>query len=103
MGSSNFEIGRLGHVLSGHLGFQIEHHLFPNIPAWRYPEMAPRVREICERHGLPYTTGSFASQFASAMRRLVRFAVPVRRAAPAAAHARASPLAGRRALRRCVA
>jgi NADPH-dependent stearoyl-CoA 9-desaturase len=54
MGSSNFEIGRLGHVLSGHLGFQIEHHLFPNVPAWRYPEMAPRVREICERHGLPY-------------------------------------------------
>jgi linoleoyl-CoA desaturase len=75
-GSSNFEIGRLGHVLSGHLGFQIEHHLFPNIPAWRYPEMAPRVREICERHGVPYRTGPLASQFASAMRRLVRFALP---------------------------
>jgi NADPH-dependent stearoyl-CoA 9-desaturase len=40
--------------------------------------MAPRVREICERHGLPYTTGSLGSQFASAMRRLVRFAVPRR-------------------------
>lgn len=81
MGSGNFEIGRLGHILSGHLGFQIEHHLFPNIPAWRYPEMAPRVREICERHGIPYTTGKFGSQFASAMRRLVRFAVPGRGAA----------------------
>jgi linoleoyl-CoA desaturase len=77
-GSSNFETGRLGRVLSGHLGFQIEHHLFPNIPAWRYPAMAPRVREICERHGLPYATGSLAAQFASAMRRLVRFAVPGR-------------------------
>jgi linoleoyl-CoA desaturase len=78
-GSSNFEIGRLGHVLSGHLGFQIEHHLFPNIPAWRYPEMAPRVRDICERHGVPYETGSLGSQFRSAMRRLVRFAVPGKR------------------------
>jgi fatty acid desaturase len=78
MGSSNFEAGALGRVLSGHLGFQIEHHLFPNIPAWRYPAMAPRVRAICERHGLPYTTGSLRSQFASAMRRLVRFAVPER-------------------------
>jgi linoleoyl-CoA desaturase len=29
MGSGNFEVGPLGHVLSGHLGFQIEHHLFP--------------------------------------------------------------------------
>jgi linoleoyl-CoA desaturase len=85
MGSGNFEIGRIGHVLSGHLGFQIEHHLFPNIPAWRYPAMAPRVRAICERHGLPYTTGPLASQFASAMRRLVRFAVPGRGPAPAAA------------------
>jgi linoleoyl-CoA desaturase len=32
MGSGNFETSPLGHVLSGHLGFQIEHHLFPNIP-----------------------------------------------------------------------
>jgi fatty acid desaturase len=89
-GSGNFETGRLGHVLSGHLGFQIEHHLFPNIPAWRYPAMAPRVRAICERHGVPYATGSLASQFASAMRRLVRFAVP----RPALRRAPAVALAG---------
>jgi NADPH-dependent stearoyl-CoA 9-desaturase len=78
LGTSNFELGWLGHVLSGHLGFQIEHHLFPNIPAWRYREMAPRVRDICERHGLPYHTGPLRSQFASAMRRIVRFALPAR-------------------------
>jgi NADPH-dependent stearoyl-CoA 9-desaturase len=84
MGSGNFEIGRLGHLLSGHLGFQIEHHLFPNIPAWRYPQMAPRVREICERHGLPYHTGPLRSQFTSAMRRLARFALPRRSSRPAA-------------------
>ena len=83
MGSGNFETSPLGHVLSGHLGFQIEHHLFPNIPAWRYPEMAPRVREICERHGLAYHTGSLGSQFASAMRRLVRFALPGKHPRPA--------------------
>jgi linoleoyl-CoA desaturase len=84
-GSGNFEAGWLGRVLSGHLGFQIEHHLFPNLPAWRYPAMAPRVREICERHGLPYETGSLAAQFTSAMRRLVRFAVPRAGAASAPA------------------
>jgi linoleoyl-CoA desaturase len=78
MGSSNFEASRIVHLLSGHLGFQIEHHLFPNIPAWRYPEMAPRVREICERHGLPYSTKPLAAQFTSAMRRLVRHALPTR-------------------------
>ncbi len=101
MGSGNFETGRLGHVLSGHLGFQIEHHLFPNIPAWRYPAMAPRVREICERRGLPYATGSLASQFASAMRRLVRFAVPGRSATRSrAARARPGPVSSRSARER---
>ena len=48
------------HVLTGHLSHQIEHHLFPDLPAARYPEMAPRVREICARYGQPYNTGSFA-------------------------------------------
>ncbi len=75
-GSGNFTIGRIGRVLSGHLGYQIEHHLFPNLPAWRYPEMAPRVRDICARHGVPYHTGTLRRQFTSAMRRLVRYAVP---------------------------
>ncbi|HYX92625.1 MAG TPA: acyl-CoA desaturase, partial [Myxococcaceae bacterium] len=75
-GTSNFELSRLGHLMSGHLGFQIEHHLFPNMPAWRYPAMAPRVREICERHGIPYHTGPLRAQFASAMRRVFRLALP---------------------------
>jgi NADPH-dependent stearoyl-CoA 9-desaturase len=75
-GSGNFEVSGLGHVLSGHLGFQIEHHLFPNVPAWRYREMAPRVREICERHGVPYHTGPLGARFTSAMRRVLRFALP---------------------------
>jgi linoleoyl-CoA desaturase len=87
MGSGNFEMGRLGHLLGGHLGFQIEHHLFPRIPAWRYPDMAPRVRSICERHGIAYHSGPLVAQFASAMRRLFRFALPgkhARRSAPLA-------------------
>src|SRR5262249_31206438 len=48
-GSANLEGGRLFHVFTGHLSHQIEHHLFPDLPASRYPEIAPRVRAICER------------------------------------------------------
>src|SRR5262249_43790934 len=55
--SSNFEGGRLMHLLSGHLSHQIEHHLFPDLPAPRYAEIAPRVRALCARYGLPYNTG----------------------------------------------
>ena len=46
LGSSNFTGSRWMHVLAGHLSYQIEHHLFPDIPAHRYPEMAPRVEQL---------------------------------------------------------
>ena len=52
-GSSNLEGGRWFHVMTGHLSHQIEHHLFPDLPAPRYAEIAPRVREICARYGDP--------------------------------------------------
>ena len=81
-GSANIEGGRLFHVLTGHLSHQIEHHLFPDLPAARYPEMAPRVREICARYGQPYCTGSFRRQLGSVMGRIVRFALPGPRRSP---------------------
>lgn len=84
-GSANIEGSRLLHLMSGHLSHQIEHHLFPDIPAARYPEMAPKVREICERYGQAYNTGSFARQLASVAKCLVRNAIPTRPRALAAA------------------
>jgi len=76
LGSANIEGGPLFHVLSGNLSHQIEHHLFPDLPAHRYPEMAVEVQEICERYGLPYNTGSLAQQFGSVVSKIVRFALP---------------------------
>jgi linoleoyl-CoA desaturase len=75
-GSANIEGGRWLHVLTGHLSHQIEHHLFPDLPAARYPELAPRVREICARHGQTYCSGTLTQQFGSVARRLVRYALP---------------------------
>jgi NADPH-dependent stearoyl-CoA 9-desaturase len=77
-GSANIEGGRALHVMSGHLSHQIEHHLFPEIPAARYPEMAPRVRAICERYGQRYNTGSLRKQLGSVAARLVTNALPSR-------------------------
>ena len=82
-GSANIEGGRVFHLFSGHLSHQIEHHLFPDIPAARYPEMAPRVRAICERYGQRYTTGSFGRQLGSVARQIVANALPTRMAAAA--------------------
>jgi NADPH-dependent stearoyl-CoA 9-desaturase len=75
-GSANIEGGRWFHLLTGHLSHQIEHHLFPDLPAARYPEMAPRVREICARYEQVYCTGRFRKQLGSVLGRLLRLALP---------------------------
>jgi fatty acid desaturase len=79
LGSANFEGGRLLHVMSGNLSFQVEHHLFPDLPAHRYQEIAPDVRAVCQRYGLPYKTGSFFRQTLSTWKRIVRLSLPSRR------------------------
>jgi len=75
-GSSNIDGGKVFHFFSGNLSHQIEHHMFPDIPAVRYSELAPRVRELCARYGQNYNTGSLFSQFAGVCKRIVTHAVP---------------------------
>ncbi|MCK7595546.1 fatty acid desaturase family protein [Pseudomarimonas salicorniae] len=77
-GSSNLEGGRWMNVMSGNLSHQIEHHLFPDLPANRYAEIAPRVREICARYGQHYNTGSLPRQFGQVVWRLLRHTFPSR-------------------------
>ena len=73
---ANLTGGELFHLLSGNLSFQIEHHLFPDVPAHRHAEIAPEVQEICERYGVPYNKGSLPRQFATVVRKIVRLALP---------------------------
>ena len=72
----NFTGGPIMDVMSGNLDHQIEHHLFPDLPSNRYAEIAPRVREICDRHGVTYNTASFPRQFGSVVRKIWRLARP---------------------------
>ncbi|TDP85958.1 linoleoyl-CoA desaturase [Aquabacterium commune] len=76
LGSSNLRGGWLFHVMTGNLSHQIEHHLFPDLPARRYAEVAPAVRAVCLRHGVPYNTGSLTWQFFTVVRRIVRHSLP---------------------------
>lgn len=75
-GSSNLSGGKLLHLMTGNLSHQIEHHLFPDIPARRYAGLAVEVRDICKRYGQNYNTGPMAVQFAQVIWRIVRFAFP---------------------------
>lgn len=54
LGSVNFPHGPLRDLLSGYLGYQIEHHLFPELPPSSLERLAPKVRALCERYGVPY-------------------------------------------------
>jgi linoleoyl-CoA desaturase len=76
LGAANIEGSPAFHVMSGNLSYQVEHHLFPDMPSSRYQEIAPRVRAICERYGLPYNTGPFLKQWGSVQRTILRLAFP---------------------------
>jgi fatty acid desaturase len=76
LGAANIDGGPMFHVISGNLGYQVEHHLYPDMPSTRYGEIAPRVREICERYGLPYNSGPFHQQLGMVQRTIIRLAFP---------------------------
>jgi fatty acid desaturase len=80
-GSSNLEGGRWFHIMTGHLSHQIEHHLFPDMPAHRYPEVAPQIQALCRRYGLRYNTGSLWRQYGTVMKRILTHTLPPRRSA----------------------
>src|SRR6478752_5929210 len=76
LGSANFEGGRTLHVVSGSLGYQIEHHLFPDLPSNRYPEIAVKVQALCEKYDIPYTTGPLHRQYGQALRTIMKLSLP---------------------------
>jgi linoleoyl-CoA desaturase len=76
VGAANIDGGPMFHVISGNLGYQVEHHLYPDMPSTRYGEIAPKVREICERYGLPYNSGPFHQQLGMVQRSIIRLAFP---------------------------
>ncbi|TCK21041.1 fatty acid desaturase family protein [Pseudonocardia endophytica] len=76
LGSANLDGGRFFHLMTGQLSFQIEHHLFPDLPSNRYAEVAPEVRELCREYGLEYTSGPLWKQYAQVLGTINRLALP---------------------------
>ncbi len=76
IGAANIDGSPTFHVMSGNLSYQVEHHLYPDMPSSRYQEIAPRVKAICEKYDLPYNTGPFRKQLGSVQRTILRLAFP---------------------------
>ncbi|MGP3707659.1 fatty acid desaturase family protein [Gordonia paraffinivorans] len=78
LGTANFDAGPALAFLSGNLCYQIEHHLYPDLPSNRYAEIAVRVRALCDKYDIPYTTGSLAKQYFLTLRTIHKLALPDR-------------------------
>jgi linoleoyl-CoA desaturase len=76
LGSANFEGGPALRFMSGNLCHQIEHHLYPDLPSSRLHEISMRVRQVCDKYDLPYTTGSFLVQYGKTWRTIAKLSLP---------------------------
>ncbi|UQX09968.1 fatty acid desaturase family protein [Candidatus Mycobacterium methanotrophicum] len=78
LGSANFAAGPVMRFMSGNLCLQIEHHLYPDLPSNRLHEISVRVKEVCDKYDLPYTTGSFPVQYGKTWRTIAKLSLPDR-------------------------
>jgi NADPH-dependent stearoyl-CoA 9-desaturase len=76
LGSANFDAGPVLRFLSGNLCHQIEHHLYPDLPSNRLHEVSVRVRAVCDKYDLPYTTASFLTQYGRTWRTIAKLSLP---------------------------
>ena len=78
LGSANIDAGPALAFMTGNLSYQIEHHLYPDLPSYRLAEIAVRVRALCEKYDLPYTTGPMLVQYAKTWRTIAKLSLPDR-------------------------
>ncbi|MGA8127772.1 MAG: fatty acid desaturase, partial [Mycobacterium sp.] len=78
LGTANFNAGTVMRFMTGNLCYQIEHHLYPDLPHNRYPEIAERVQALCVTYDLPYTTGPLLRQYLLTVRTICKLALPDR-------------------------
>uniref|UniRef100_A0A8C1CHF6 Fatty acid desaturase 2 n=1 Tax=Cyprinus carpio carpio TaxID=630221 RepID=A0A8C1CHF6_CYPCA len=64
----NIEQSAFNDWFSGHLNFQIEHHLFPTMPRHNYWRAAPHVRALCDKYGVKYQEKTLYGAFADIIR-----------------------------------
>jgi delta8-fatty-acid desaturase len=76
--NQNISTSLLDDWFHGGLQHHIEHHLFPRLPRHSLPKVRPYVRQLCEKHGLPYRSDPFFVAVFGLMRSLYREGAPLR-------------------------
>jgi len=78
LGSANIDAGPVMAFMTGNLSYQIEHHLYPDLPSYRLAEISVRVRALCDKYDLPYTSGPMLVQYAKTWRTIAKLSLPDR-------------------------
>ncbi|GAB3128928.1 NADPH-dependent stearoyl-CoA 9-desaturase [Tsukamurella serpentis] len=78
LGSANISGGRVMDFMTGNLSYQIEHHMFPDLPSNRLAEISVDVRELCEKYDIPYTEGPLLRQYYLSQRTIAKLSFPDR-------------------------
>src|SRR2546423_1471396 len=78
--SRNVRGGWFVDLALGALNYQIEHHLFPNMPRPNLRRAQPVVRAFCPERGVPYVETTLLRSYAEAIRHLHRVGEPLRAA-----------------------
>ncbi|XP_069326111.1 fatty acid desaturase 2-like protein FADS2B [Eulemur rufifrons] len=73
LATCNVEQSFFNDWFTGHLNFQIEHHLFPTMPRHNYHKVAPLVRSLCAKHGLQYVNKPMLTAFGDIVRALKKY------------------------------
>jgi fatty acid desaturase len=76
--SRNVRGGWFTDLLLGGLNYQVEHHLFPNMPRCNLRRVQPLVREHCARHRIEYTETSLLGSYGLVLRHLHALGAPLR-------------------------
>jgi len=82
--SRNVRGGWFTDVLLGGLNYQVEHHLFPNMPRPSLRKAQHLVRAYCQQHQILYTETGLIGSYVAALRHLHDLGAPLRNPRPAA-------------------
>jgi len=64
LGSVNYHTGHdLLDYLQFWLNYQIEHHIWPDLPMLKYQQVQPQVQALCEKYGVPYLQAGVWERF----------------------------------------
>ena len=75
LGSSNIDAGPAMAFMTGNL---VSDRASPvsDLPSNRLAEISVRVRQVCDKYDLPYTTGSLLVQYGKAWRTIAKLSLP---------------------------